>query len=245
MKKLLFLISLVLLFAACKQREPCKQETSKIPATVIQAWIKAEKTKTIEAYKDFIDKYSCNDSLVKIAQQKIDSLQQEQDWQAIKESENIEDFRAFCRKYPYSYHHTEAYRRVNHLLLNQLDSKYAVITDFFRQVGKSNNQLDVVKQYATNDFCIIKSRKYHEQDWAGDTLPLDKITETTINPRLLKVCDSLFTPENLLNKYELICDTNAFRIKFTTSCGTVLFSWIPQGNTFRLKCVEIKQDYCY
>ncbi len=247
MNRLVYIIAIAVLVFGCSHPQPCKQQTkaNRLPPQVEQAWQNALKQNTIAAYQEFLSKYSCNDSLSKIANQKIDSLEQENQWQQVKNTNNLDSLRAFCLKYPYSVHHTEAYHRANHILQKQLDNKYKVIPKFLSAMAQTSNPYKTFRQYTLPDFYLIKVRQYEEHTPVSDTFPVrdEQAFDTLVNPNVFRECNRLFTQGQVLKEYELQCDSLNFKILFHLPCGDVKLNWVPYNNQIRLKCMEICQDF--
>ncbi len=244
MNRLLYiLLTSCVLLLTCQRQQPCTKTTSPPSSALQEAWMEAQKKGTIEAYQLFIDQYPCNDSLVKLAKQKIDSIKEEQAWQRVKKTNSVDSLRAFCLAYPYSLHHTQAYHLANKILHDQLDTRYRVVPEFFNQMSQASDLYSVFRKYADPDFCLIKTRQYEEHQPVRDTFPVpDKQAfDSLLNTNVFKVCNRLFTQGQLLKDYELACDDRSFSIIFHLPCGDIRFRWLTD-HTMKLRCVEICQD---
>ncbi len=244
MRRLLYILLVGCVFSlTCTHQQPCGKSPATRGSVIIKAWQQAQQQNSIEAYRTFLQKYSCNDSLVQLAHKKIDSLKQEQAWQSVKNTNSIDSLRAFCLMYPYSPHHTEAYNLANKILHSELDTRYRVVPEFFAKMSQAQDPYSVFRQYATRDFCIIKTRRYEEHEPVSDTFPVPSRAafDSLLNTNIFKVCNQLFMQGELLRDYELQCDSVSLTVLFHLSCGDISFRWLT-GHTMKLRCMQICQD---
>jgi len=125
-----FLIIILIGFTACQRDKPSLKQ--KEISQDMKAWMQAQKQGSISAYENFINTYSSNDSLVKLARKKIDSIVQEREWQKVRNTTSLDSLRQFCLKYSYS-------RRTN-----------------------ANDPYRVFLRFDSRNFCLIRSKQYHE-----------------------------------------------------------------------------------
>ena len=237
-----FLIIILIGFTACQRDKPSLRQ--KEISQDMKAWIQAQKQGSISAYENFINTYPSNDSLVKLAKKKIDSIVQEREWQKVRNTTSLDSLRQFCLKYPYSIHHTEALHLANRILQENLDKNYKEVIDFLIQISDANDPYRVFSRFASRNFCLVKSKQYEEHEPIRDTFYIkDKESfDKYLNVKLFNRCKDVFFEGELLKNYELQCNNEIFTIIFYLSCGDIKFNWVKNDNRLVLECLEVCQD---